>query len=104
MVAPELRLTGEVDDLSLAMMPVGALRVDLAYANSLFSLQRLELTEGDHVSEAKGYFPFHLDLMPFSAEPTDWPEILARVSVILGVNATTFVVGATAFQVRDIKN
>ncbi len=76
MVAPELRLTGEVDDLSLAMMPVGALRVDLAYANSLFSLQRLELTEGDHVSEAKGYFPFHLDLMPFSAEPTDWPADL----------------------------
>jgi ABC-2 type transport system permease protein len=37
-------------------------------------------------------------------QPTDWPEILARVSVILAVNATAFVIGATTFQVRDIKN
>jgi ABC-2 type transport system permease protein len=37
-------------------------------------------------------------------QPIPWPAILASLSVILGFNLTSFIVGATGFHLRDIKS
>ncbi|MBI3191663.1 MAG: ABC transporter permease subunit, partial [Pedosphaera parvula] len=66
---------------------------------------------------------FVLENMPFFEEYKDWmithhlrawvmvfarpvplPDMLASLSILLGVNATAFVIGVTAFQTRDIKS
>lgn len=38
------------------------------------------------------------------AQPLSWPDLLKSLSAILGFNVSAFVIGATAFQVRDIKS
>src|SRR6266567_3588398 len=38
------------------------------------------------------------------AEPTPWPRIAGSLCVLLAFNFTTFLVGAAAFQARDIKS
>ncbi|HUE35876.1 MAG TPA: ABC transporter permease subunit [Candidatus Acidoferrum sp.] len=37
-------------------------------------------------------------------QPTPWPQILQSVTILLATSATAFVIGVTAFQVRDIKS
>ncbi len=36
--------------------------------------------------------------------PTPWPQILQSEAILLGISATAFVIGSTAFLVRDIKS
>ena len=36
--------------------------------------------------------------------PTPWPQILQSEAVLLGISATAFVIGSTAFHLRDIKS
>lgn len=36
--------------------------------------------------------------------PTPWPQILQSEAILLGISATAFVIGCTAFHVRDIKS
>lgn len=38
------------------------------------------------------------------AEPADWPRIIGSLCVLLGFNLTVFLIGAAAFQARDIKS
>jgi len=38
------------------------------------------------------------------AEPADWSRILGSLSILLAFNVTTFLIGAAAFQARDIKS
>lgn len=38
------------------------------------------------------------------AKPMPLPQMLASLSILFGVNVTAFVVGATTFQIRDIKS
>jgi ABC-2 type transport system permease protein len=51
------------------------------------------------------FLTYHLKswLLVF-VQPLPWPEILASLSVIFGVNISAFLIGATAFHVRDIKS
>ncbi len=54
----------------------------------------------------KEWFPtyhFHTWLRIFST-PTPWNSVGQTLSVLLALNLTTFLVGASAFQVRDIKS
>jgi ABC-2 type transport system permease protein len=37
-------------------------------------------------------------------EPTPWPAILQSVTILLATSATAIIIGAMAFQVRDIKS
>lgn len=36
--------------------------------------------------------------------PTPWPQILQSEAILLGISATVFVIGSTAFHIRDIKS
>lgn len=38
------------------------------------------------------------------AKPVPWPDMLASLSVLTGVNLTAFIIGATHFHLRDIKS
>ncbi len=42
--------------------------------------------------------------MAIYAEPLDWARIVTALSVLVAFNVTCFVIGATAFHVRDIKS
>jgi ABC-2 type transport system permease protein len=46
---------------------------------------------------------FRCWLMVFS-QPIQWPEIFKSLSVIAAFNCTAFLVGVSAFQIRDIKS
>lgn len=37
-------------------------------------------------------------------QPVSWPDILKSLSMIFGFNCAAFVIGATVFQVRDVKS
>jgi len=71
--APEARLVGGVADLRLARIPLGSLDVHLAYANSLLSVQRVQLVDGERVTQAEGFYPIEWSVLPLRAERTDWP-------------------------------
>jgi ABC-2 type transport system permease protein len=54
----------------------------------------------------KDWFPtyhFH-NWIRIYAQPTPWPQVLGSLSVLMAVNLTTFLIGAAAFQARDIKS
>jgi ABC-2 type transport system permease protein len=51
------------------------------------------------------FLPYHMRVWLLTyAEPVPWPRVVGSVSVLLGVLTTTFLVGASAFQARDIKS
>jgi ABC-2 type transport system permease protein len=51
------------------------------------------------------FITHHFDcwLLVFKS-PTPWPQILQSELILMGISATAFLVGSTAFQVRDIKS
>jgi ABC-2 type transport system permease protein len=51
------------------------------------------------------FLPYHFRswLMVF-ANPTPWPRIAESQCILLAAAATTFIIGTTAFQMRDIKS
>jgi ABC-2 type transport system permease protein len=54
----------------------------------------------------KEWFPtyhFHAWIRIY-AQPAPWDSIIETLCVLLALNLTTFLVGAAAFQVRDIKS
>jgi hypothetical protein len=75
--APELRLSGTTDDLSLARIPLGSLRLDLSYADSLLTLRQLQLIHQERMSHASGTYPFICRAYPLQAGPLDAPADLA---------------------------
>ncbi len=50
------------------------------------------------------FLPYHFRvwLLPY-ADPVPWERVAASLCVLLAVNCTTFLIGAAAFQARDIK-
>ena len=51
------------------------------------------------------FFTYHLNLWQLSfADPIPWPRMGESLSILLGFNLTFLLVGAAAFQVRDIKS
>jgi ABC-2 type transport system permease protein len=51
------------------------------------------------------FLSYHLNIWLFMfAQPIPWWKIGQSLSILLGFNVTFFVIGATAFQVRDIKS
>jgi len=82
------------------MKPAAATILALSYLLLNVVMENMPFFE-----EYKEFFlTYHLKIwLLVFAQPTDWPEILSRVSLVIGFNLTTFVIGITAFQVRDIK-
>jgi len=51
------------------------------------------------------FLTYHLNLWQLAfVQPVPWWRVLGSLSLLAGFNATFFVVGALAFQVRDIKS
>lgn len=51
------------------------------------------------------FLPYHFRTWLYAyADPTPWPRIAQSLSILLAFNASTFLVGAAAFQARDIKS
>jgi ABC-2 type transport system permease protein len=51
------------------------------------------------------FLSYHLSFwVGMFAQRISWPEIFQSLSVLVGFNLTCFIIGATAFQMRDIKS
>lgn len=51
------------------------------------------------------FLPYHFRLWLLAyADPIPWPRVIGSLSVLLAFNLTAFLVGAAAFQARDIKS
>jgi len=70
---PRVHLAGASEDLAWGGVPMGTLAIDTRYENSLVSVDDLVLRDGDKVSRISGYYPLHIELLPFQAVRTDWP-------------------------------
>jgi ABC-2 type transport system permease protein len=83
------------------MKPAAATILALSYL-----LVNLVMENMPFFEEYKSFFlthHFRCWLLVFN-QPLNWPQIVESVCVILAFNVTVFVVGAAAFQVRDIKS
>lgn len=61
---PVLLLRGGVEDVTLAGVPSGTLELDLQYADSVLSIVRVNLQEGESRSYVEGSYPYLLQLLP----------------------------------------
>src|SRR5216683_1947508 len=51
------------------------------------------------------FLPYHFRIWLFIyAQPTPWERVAESLCILLAFNATTFIIGAAAFQARDIKS
>ncbi len=51
------------------------------------------------------FLPYHFRVWLLTyADPIPWPRLLGSLCVLLAFNITTFLIGAAAFQARDIKS
>jgi len=67
--SPIVRLGAEVPDLRFARSPLGRLRVELAYRDSLVSVDRLDLSHEGRTTWGRGEYPFLLSFAPPTARP-----------------------------------
>jgi ABC-2 type transport system permease protein len=82
------------------MKPAAATILALSYLLINLVMENMPFFE-----EYKAFFlthHFRCWLLLFN-QPVNWPQIAESICAILAANVTVFVVGATAFQMRDIK-
>jgi len=57
----------------------------------------------EHYKEWFPTYHFHTWIRIYS-QPTPWDSVVQTLCILLAINLTTFLVGAAAFQARDIKS
>ncbi len=74
-------------------------------ALSVFLVSRL-IQEIPYFHDLQAWFiTYHTHFwMKVFAQPIPWPDMCQSVSILFGFNLTFFIIGAVAFQVRDIKS
>jgi ABC-2 type transport system permease protein len=83
------------------MKPAAATIVALSVLFTSFVMENIPYFEN-----YKDWFPtFHFhNWVRIYAQPTPWPQVLGSFLVLLALNLSAFLIGAAAFQARDIKS
>jgi TamB, inner membrane protein subunit of TAM complex len=70
---PRLRLAGVSEMIQLAGYPIGTLKMDMGYADSVVTTSQLSLTVEDEISWLHGVYPFAISFLPFEAGVLEAP-------------------------------
>jgi ABC-2 type transport system permease protein len=83
------------------MKPAAATILALSFLFINLVMENIPFFEAYH----EYFLPYHFRTWLYAyADPTPWSRIWQSLSILLAFNATTFMVGAAAFQARDIKS
>jgi ABC-2 type transport system permease protein len=83
------------------MKPAAATILSLSYLFVNLVMESIPFFERYH----EWFMPYHMRVWLFVyAQPTPWDRIAGSLCVLLAFSITTFLVGAAAFQARDIKS